>query len=273
MARRVFEEPKTTETDRPGSHSSGVHAATTRRQSREASRSKRPEGLIGTIPQAALGADFQPVVELHTGELRGYEVLARCQADGLRDPDELFARAAFERNVGEVGRAIRAIAVRECAGLPLFVSVHPSELRDALIVRPDDPIGHHDAPVFIQIAQANLSGVAGQMVRELGGRSGMGLVLDDFGAGPTTLKQLVDFAPAAIKLDRELCAGLDRSLRKQVVIRNLVSMCEQLGARVIGTSLDCEAELAAAIDCGVHYGQGYVVGEPTSVPGAPRLTP
>ena len=63
-----------------------------------------------------LAADFQPIVNLHTGETYAYEVLPRCLVEGLTDPEDLFARATFEKTVGELGRAIRAIAVRECAG-------------------------------------------------------------------------------------------------------------------------------------------------------------
>ena len=89
-----------------------------------------------------------------------------------------------------------------------------------------------------------------QMVRELGTRGGVGIVIDDLGAGPSTLKQLVDLAPAAVKLDRELLAGIDQSTRKQIVVRSIVGMCEQLGARVIAKGLDHDAELETAIACG-----------------------
>jgi EAL domain-containing protein (putative c-di-GMP-specific phosphodiesterase class I) len=222
--------------------------------------------LIGSIPIEDLGADFQPIVNLHTGQTRGYEVLPRCRREGLTDPAELFARATFEKTVGELGRAIRTIAIRDCAGASLYIPVHPGELKDRFLVRPDDPICRHDSLVYLQLSQASLSGLAMLMTGELGSRGGVGLVIDDLGAGPATLKQLVEIEPAAVKLDRALIAGIDRSLRKQTVVRALCTMCEQLGAQVIAKGIDSEAELTTLMECGIVYGQGYVLGEPAPLP-------
>jgi EAL domain-containing protein (putative c-di-GMP-specific phosphodiesterase class I) len=244
---------------------SGVHASTTS-PAPYLDDHAQEHRLVGSIPLDLLTADFQPIVNLHSGETRGYEVLARCGGAGLTEPTELFARATLEKKMGELGRAIREIAVRECGGKAIFVPIHPSELRDRYLVQPDDPIFGHDAPVFLEIAQPTLSGLAMQVIRELGSRSSIGLVIDDLGAGPATLKQLVDLEPVAIKLDRELMAGIDKSRRKQIVVSAVVSMCEQLGAQIIAKGVDCEAEAEAARDCGVVFAQGFVLGEPTPLP-------
>ena len=222
--------------------------------------------MLGSIPVDQLAADFQPIVNLQSGQTCAYEVTPRCLIEGLSDPEELFARATFEKTVGELGRAIRAIAVRECAGSAIYVPVHPGELKDRYLVRPDDPICAHDAQVFLQISQPTLSNMALQMIRELGTRGGVGIVIDDLGAGPSTLKQLVDLAPAMVKLDRELVTGIDQSTRKQLVVRSIVNLCEQLGARVVAKGLDSEAELEAAMACGVVQGQGALLGEPAPLP-------
>jgi EAL domain-containing protein (putative c-di-GMP-specific phosphodiesterase class I) len=265
MRRRAFDEPDTIERAGHDTNVSGVHSASTRpapylEELGSASR------LVGSIPIDELGADFQPIVNLHTGETRGYEVLPRCRREGLTDPTELFARATFEKTVGELGRAIRSIAIRECAAAALYIPVHPGELRDRFIVRPDDPICVHDAPIFLQLSQPSLSDLARLVIAELGSRSGVALVIDDLGAGPSTLQQLIELEPAAVKLDRELVSGIDRSVRKQTVVRSLVAMCEQLGAQVIAKGVDSQSELNAVLDCGVVYGQGYVLGEPSPLP-------
>jgi EAL domain-containing protein (putative c-di-GMP-specific phosphodiesterase class I) len=244
---------------------SGVHASTTS-PAPYLEDHQREQNLVGSIPLDLLTADFQPIVNLHSGATRGYEVLARCGGEGLTEPADLFARATLEKNMGELGRAIRVLAVRECPGKALFVPIHPSELRDRYLVQPDDPIFSHDAPVFLEIAQPTLSGLAMQVIRELGSRTSVGLVIDDFGSGPATLKQVVDLEPVAVKLDRELMAGIDRSRRKQIVVRALVTMCEQLGAQVIAKGVDCEAEADVARECGVVFAQGFVLGEPSPLP-------
>lgn len=265
MARRAFEDLDTTETAGQTTNVSGVHAASTR-PAPHLEDAEYAERLLGSIPIDQLAADFQPIVNLTSGETYAYEVLPRCMVEGLTDPEDLFARSTFEKTVGELGRAIRGIAVRECVGTAIYIPVHPGELKDRYLVRPDDPICGHDAQVFLQLSQPTMSTMALQMIRELGTRGGVGIVIDDLGAGPATLKQLVDLAPAAVKLDRELLAGIDQSTRKQIVVRSVVNMCEQLGARVIAKGLDNEAVLAAAIACGVMHGQGVLLGEPSPLP-------
>lgn len=265
MRRPAFDDEDTTEFALHSANLSGVHASTTS-PAPYVEEFERANRLVGSIPLDHITADFQPIVNLHTGETRGYEVLARGLGDDLRDGTELFARAVLEKKTGELGRAIREIAIRECAGRALYVPVHPSELRERFLVQPDDPIFSHDAPVFLQLQQPMLSGLAMQVIRELGSRCSISLVLDELGAGPPTLKQVIDLEPAAVKLGAELIAGLDKSRRKQIVVRAVVSMCEQLGAQVIAKGVDCQPELEVARECGVVFAQGFALGEPTPLP-------
>lgn len=248
-----------------GPNVSGVHTSETS-PAPYLEELERANRLVGSIPLDEITTDFQPIVNLLSGATEGYEALPRCGGEGLTEPSDLYARAALEKRVGELGRAIRAIAVRECPGKPLYLQLHPSELRDRFIVQPDDPIFSHDAPLFLELTQPTLSGVAVQVIRELGSRCQVALVIDDFGVGPATLKQLIELEPAAVKLDPELVAGLDQSRRKQAVVRSLVHMCEELNARLIAKGVDCEAEAEAVSACGVVLGQGYVLGERAPLP-------
>jgi len=247
------------------SNVSGVHSASTR-PAPYIEELDRKGALIGSICAAELCVEFQPIANLHTGETRGYEVLPRCRSAGLTDPEQLFARATFEKTVGELGRALRAIAIRECAGASLYIPVHPGELKDRFLVRADDPICVHDGQIFLQLSQSMFTELGRVIVAELGCRGGVTLVVDDLGAGPTTLHQLVELAPGAVKLDACLISGLDQSPRKQTVVRSLVTMCEQLGAQIVAKGVDREAELQTAIDCGVIYGQGAVIGPSSPLP-------
>ena len=86
---------------------------------------ERTSRLVGSIPLDEITTDFQPIVNLLSGETEGYEALARCGGEGLTQPSDLYARAALEKKVGELGRAIRAIAVRECAGKPAVPAAAP----------------------------------------------------------------------------------------------------------------------------------------------------
>jgi EAL domain-containing protein (putative c-di-GMP-specific phosphodiesterase class I) len=245
-----------------GTGVSGVHESPTQ----PAPQVEDDAALIGSVPVEALGAEFQPLVDLRTGLTAGFEALPRCRAEGLADPRELYARASFEKTVGELGREMRAIAVRECVGTALYVSIHPGELKYGDLVRPDDPITQHDAPVFLQLCQPSFATLALQILGELSSRSGVSLVLDDFGAGPSSVKQLVELSPAVVKIDAELIAGIDHDRRRREAVGAVVELCERLGAETIAKGVDTGRQLQAALECGVRYAQGAVVGEPAPMP-------
>ena len=224
------------------------------------------EGLVGSIPVEALAAYFQPVVMLRSGKTFGFEAIAHCGAEGLTDREELFARAAFEKRVGELGRMVRSIAFTECPSMPVFVSVHPHELKESWLIRPDDPICGHDAEVFIQVAQASLSPVCMHVLSEVGSRMGISIVLDDMGGPASTFRQLVELSPAFVKLDAELVRDIDRNARKRSAVAGIVRTCGELSAQILAKGVNTEAELRTLLECGVTYGQGNLLGEPSELP-------
>jgi EAL domain-containing protein (putative c-di-GMP-specific phosphodiesterase class I) len=228
------------------------------------------EGLVGSIPVEALAAYFQPVVALRSGKTFGFEAIAHCSAEGLTDREELFARAAFEKRVGELGRMVRSIAFNECPSIPVFVSVHPHELKESWLIRPDDPICSHDAEVFIQVAQASLSPVCMHVLTEVSSRTGISLVLDDMGGPASTLRQLVELSPAFVKLDGELVREIDRSQRKRTAVNGIVRMCSELSVQTIAKGVSTEAELRTLIECGVNYGEGTLLGAASELPTVSR---
>jgi EAL domain-containing protein (putative c-di-GMP-specific phosphodiesterase class I) len=228
------------------------------------------EGLVGSIPVEALAAYFAPVVVLRSGKTFGFEAIAHCSAEGLTDREELFARAAFEKRVGELGRMVRSIAFNECPSIPVFVSVHPHELKESWLIRPDDPICSHDAEVFIQVAQASLSPMCMHVLSEVSSRSGISLVLDDLGGPASTLRQLVELAPAFVKLDPELVREIDRSPRKRTTVAGIVRLCAELSVQTIAKGVNTEAELRTLLECGVNYGEGGLLGSPSEMPTVSR---
>jgi EAL domain-containing protein (putative c-di-GMP-specific phosphodiesterase class I) len=227
------------------------------------------EVRVGSIPIEALTAHFQPVVSLRTGKTFGFAAIAYFDREDLSDLEELYARAAFEKKVGELGRAVRTAAISECPGTPVFINVHPHELKEAWLIRPDDPLCSHDAEVFLQVNQQSFSPMCAHVLSEVCSRSGVGLVLDDFGGGASNLRQLIDLSPAFVRLSDDLAIGIDRSARKRVVVTALVQMCLDLGVQVIAKGIETEIEAKVLMECGVVYGAGPVMGEPSA---APRLS-
>jgi EAL domain-containing protein (putative c-di-GMP-specific phosphodiesterase class I) len=215
---------------------------------------------------------FQPLVRLEDGALFGYEALVRCPCPGP-SPAGLFAQAAAMRSAGRLGRMIREIAVSLCRGTPLFVNVHAGELEEGWLLRPDDPIFAHDDDIYLEISESvpmTHSDLCADVLSLARARTGVYLVVDDFGAGCSNLELISDLAPKLVKLDRRLVENLHRDPRKHKLVSMVVRLCQELGAEVVAEGIETCDELSAVRDSGAQYGQGYLLGRP-SFP-KPRIT-
>jgi EAL domain-containing protein (putative c-di-GMP-specific phosphodiesterase class I) len=212
-----------------------------------------------------LNVVYQPIVALDTGQTFAAEALARCSWPEYRDPIALFRQAESEQTCGRLGRMIRDLTFRAPPSLPIFVNVHPQELSSRWLVRPDDPINFSDADVYLEITEsATLEhfDLCLGVLAEVRSRTGARLAVDDFGAGYSNLRRVIELEPAVIKLDRELIRGIDRSARLQLLVRWVVRLCQELGARVVAEGIETLAELRAVRDAGVDYAQGFFLARP-----------
>lgn len=217
------------------------------------------------ISTSDLSVVFQPIVRIATGDVFAYEALVRCAVPGFTNPTQLFERAVRDHCVGRLGKTIREVGMPLCAGMPAFFNVHPVELLDRWLVRPDDPIYGHDAPVYLEITEAvplQHFGVCKSVLREIRERADARLVIDDLGAGYSNLRYIIELEPAVVKLDRELILGIDTHPRVQQLVGGLVRLCEELGAEVVAEGIETADELAAIRDQGVQLVQGFYLARP-----------
>ena len=218
------------------------------------------------VKPSDLSAVFQPIVSLNSGQIFAYEALVRCGLPRFASPPALFERAGESRGAtGRLGRMIREIAVPLCSGLPLFVNLHPNELEEGWLVRPDDPIFSHDHDLYLEITEsAPLThfDLCTSVLREVCSRASAYLVVDDLGAGYSNLKIIADLEPKVVKLDRQLVQDLGAKPRQQKLVSFTVNLCNQLGAAVVAEGIETYDELKAVVDCGAQYGQGYLLARP-----------
>ncbi len=211
-----------------------------------------------------LSAVFQPIVTLDGGRLFAYEALVRCRIPNFTPP-VLFEHAAAMHATGRLGRMIREIAVPLCSGTPLFVNLHPNELEEGWLVRPDDPVFSHDDDIYLEVTESapmTHFDLCVSVLREVCGRAGVHLVIDDLGAGYSNLNLIADLEPRIVKLDRKLVQDLHKKPRQQKVVAMVVRLCEDLGATVVAEGIETRDEFRACVDSGAQYGQGYLFARP-----------
>jgi EAL domain-containing protein (putative c-di-GMP-specific phosphodiesterase class I) len=227
--------------------------------------------LASSVPPEDLSVVFQPIVDLRSRKVFAYEALVRCKTPGLDTPPRLFEHAVANGYSGRLGRMIRQLTVQGCRGVPVFTNVHPDELGQRFLVQPDDPIFSHDSDIYIEITESvpfSHYDRCVSVLSELRTRGSVHLVIDDLGSGFSNLKRIVDLQPRVVKIDMALVRGLDRKPRQALLVRSIVAMCEAQGAAVVAEGIETAAELAAVIDAGCPYGQGYALARPAFPPPA-----
>ena len=87
--------------------------------------------------------------------------------------------------------------------------------------------------------------------------------IDDFGAGYAGMNLLATFQPDYIKLDMDLIRGIDRNRAKQVIVRGILQIAEDLGIKPICEGIETEAEYETLREFGVALMQGYYFARPS----------
>lgn len=207
---------------------------------------------------------YQPIVSLVTGELAGYEALARFDAKPGLPPSWWFSQA---HRFG-LGPALEAEAVRAALGTPgrpentfLSVNLSPSALVSDPVRQylPSDLSG-----VMIEITEGEqvLDIPAFQLHLDPLRARGARIAVDDAGEGYAGLQQVMRMRADIIKLDRALVADLHRDPAKIALIGSLVQFGRSTGAEICAEGIENLDELRVLVRLGVAYGQGWVLARP-----------
>ena len=218
---------------------------------------------------------YEPIVEVGTHTVFGYEALVRGpRGTPLYTADSLFRAAAAHDLVFELDALCRASGLRGAADFPsetkLFLNVMPSSLetigdREELLMETLQESGLTPRDIVLEInEQESIQNFA--KFRDLADRyraQGFQFALDDTGSGYSGFEEMIELSPEYVKIDRSMVAGVDRDSTKQNVLVALLTLAEQMGSRVIGEGLGRLEELEMLQQLGIHFGQGWLFGQPT----------
>ena len=227
-----------------------------------------PERVPAVLAVGELNVVYQPIIDLKKRTVFAYEALVRSTSPHFQGPPALFTEAIRSRYCGALGRAVRELTVERAPAAPLFVNIHPNEFDEGWLVQPDDPIFHHEHPVYLEITESvplSHFSLCHSVLAEVRSR-GVLLAVDDLGAGYSNLKYIADLSPQVVKLDRGLIVNMQKGSRQHRLVRSMVRLCEDLGTKVVAEGIETEIEAEAVIDSGAHYGQGFFFARPSYPP-------
>lgn len=222
---------------------------------------------------------FQPIVDLVTQDVVGYEALSRGPEGPLQAPDALFAAARDVGRLGELDRLCCRTALRSAvsAGLfaptTVFVNIEPEVLDSAQLGELGDLAEQASGTVHVvlEVTERALAARPAELLdtsRRLRA-AGWRLALDDVGADDMSLAFLSLLEPDVIKLDLSLVQR--RPGPKVAEIMNAVNACaERTGAVVLAEGIEDEAHLSIALALGARLDQGWLFGRPEPMTTAPQ---
>jgi len=218
---------------------------------------------------------FEPIVEVETRVVFGYEALVRGPEDSeFQTPLALFGAAEEYDMVFELDCLCRRSGLQGAVDFPedtkLFLNIlptafhdpnfQPHRLRETLEqcrLSPSDVVFEISEQESIE--NFSVFKEARDAFRSLGFQ----FALDDTGAGYAGLEALLEISPEFIKMDRAFVSGVDEDPARQDLLAALLTLAEKMGARVIGEGLDTLEELEMLRELGIHFGQGWLFGHPT----------
>jgi diguanylate cyclase (GGDEF)-like protein/PAS domain S-box-containing protein len=246
---------------------------------RIADRLARENELRTAVEQSLLEVHYQPVVDLSTGRIHGFEALARWpEGWPLVSPVEFIPIAEETGLIGPLGLLVLKTALATLSSwrsrglvaedVRMSVNVSGRQL--------DEP--HFPEHVLGAIAAAGLPGsvvrleiTEGTLMREPERMSrivsevcatGVGLELDDFGTGYSSLAALHQFPVNALKIDRSFVTSLTAAGDGEVIVRSTVALGHSLGLQVIAEGIEAVDQLQRLRMLGCEYGQGFLFSEP-----------
>jgi EAL domain-containing protein (putative c-di-GMP-specific phosphodiesterase class I) len=244
------------------------------------SQLRRETELRRGLERGEIQVYYQPVFDIHTGKVTGFEALARWQHPerGLLLPGEFIPLAEESGLITSLGSFVLREACRQLAAWHAngvarpdqIVSVNVSSRQFAdpgfveTVANTLQETGLAPACLYLEITEtvilenAEASALMMNRLKQLGVR----LALDDFGTGYSALSYLHRFPIDSLKVDRSFISDLVGSSTRAAIVGAIVTLAHNLRLDVVAEGIETEAQrdVLRALEC--EFGQGFLYSRP-----------
>lgn len=227
------------------------------------------------IEEKCIRTLYQPIVQLASGSIIGYEALSRGpEGTEFESPLELIRLADSCAMTWELDWALRSLAIERAADLGsdqfLFINVDPKIIYDKA----------HSVGMTREILEkSNIS--PANIIFEITEQSaiedyegfnkilksyidqGYKIAIDDAGAGFSGMNRIIETRPQYIKLDMNIIRDLDKDSFKQAIVKSFVQLGQNTNIKLIAEGIETKEELKMLIRLGVYAGQGFYLQKPS----------
>ncbi len=223
---------------------------------------------------------YQPIVELHSKSIVGFEALVRWQhpTRGLLRPDSFIE---FAERVGFMGAVDCFVLVEACnqilrwqrEGLvphdtSISINLSARDMVEAGFTRAVRHLlsetGFDPSNLIVEITESAMMNDIDAAVHELHSLKDLGLriAVDDFGTGYSSLAYLQRLPIDILKIDRSFVATISAERESVTLVNAIIRMAEALGHTTIAEGVELASQDKVLRQLGCHLGQGYLLGRP-----------
>ncbi|WP_257167788.1 EAL domain-containing protein [Bradyrhizobium sp. SRS-191] len=241
---------------------------------RAQSRRKIETELRDAIQRDVLQPHYQPLIDLVTGRITGFEALVRWPHPerGMIPPSEFIPIAEETGLISGLGRSMLRQACSDAAKWPdevrVAVNMSPLQFRVgnvlSLVMDALKQSGLPASRLELEITETLVLEKSGQVLATLHALRALGvrISMDDFGTGYSSLSYLRSFPFDKIKVDQSFIRDLAANREAQAIVRSIVSLGKGLGVTITAEGVETEAELRCLRAEGCHEAQGYLFSRP-----------
>ena len=219
---------------------------------------------------------YQPQTELRTGQLIGFEVLARWKHPlrGMVPPDEFIRTAEDAGLIGQLMEKVLGQAFSGLVRLPeylrLSINVSAIQLRDGMLRRQvrlaSEATGFQLERLTVEITESALVGnveharTITEELKSLGAR----IAIDDFGTGYSSLRHLHALPFDEIKVDRSFVQTMSTRRESRKIVAAIIGLGQSLGLTTVAEGVEDESQADMLLWLGCDLAQGFLYGRPVS---------
>lgn len=240
------------------------------------------EAKLRTAMARAVRGDFelhyQPIVDLATTQVLGYESLLRWRSEGeLLAPPAFLAAAEETSLILPIGKAGTRAALGQVArwnegraSSPLFMSVNYSarQLSDTLLLphveRVLEELALRPSTLWVEITERDLINFGSPATQTIEALAELGCVIcvDDLGTGFAALRYLADLPVSVAKIDRSLVSSITGNPSIRSIVGAVCDISRSLGIETVAEGVEHEDQIPLLRDLGFTHAQGYHFGRP-----------
>lgn len=222
---------------------------------------------------------YQPKVSLESGAIVGAEALIRWEEpDGsTHRPDDFIPLAERSQLIKEISGHLfpkliaDILTLHHTTSIPISFNVSARDFDDTVLCREilDSLDRHHLEPesIEVEITESQAMACGRQVMRNLArlGAAGIGLTMDDYGIGYSSIDTLSKWPFTTIKLDQGIIGRMLESEKNATIVRSSIRLGHELNIHVVAEGVENRDQYGFLLEAGCKVGQGYLFGKPLAL--------